>query len=341
MDADIEDDDGLAALDERADLLAARRWFAIAVAGAVMAPIGFGGKANFHTFLALAGVALTCIAGWNGFEKLVRAGGASAGWKLVAPLAFFPPYISFLALAWLLWTSHARLSALEEQERGRAARAAARERAARRTAAAQAAPGAAPAAAASPNPQDVQHAIATIKHAVPDQDDLTVLRMKTSEGDLPPGQMPFGMAYKGFAVFFLIDEGRHFRYANKDDLAAANMTHQALLQAGLRNLAKRVNGAPGLSMGRNSAINALLMGGHFEASLLLLDDLWDGPLKAQAPGGAVVAIPARDICAFCDAASAQGVRELRALAAGTMARGDHAITETLFIRRNRRWEVFA
>ena len=61
------------------------------------------------------------------------------------------------------------------------------------------------------------------------------------------------------------------------------MTPQALLQAGLRNLAKRVNGAPGLKMARNSAINALLMGGHFEASLLLLDDLWDGALREHAP----------------------------------------------------------
>jgi hypothetical protein len=119
------------------------------------------------------------------------------------------------------------------------------------------------------------------------------------------------------------------------------MTPQALLQTGLRNPAKRVNGAPGLSVAPNGAFHALLMQGNFEASLLLLDDLWDGPLKQYAPAGVVVALPARDICAFCDAGSEQGIRELQALSANVTARGDHCITPTLYRRRERTWEPLA
>jgi uncharacterized protein YtpQ (UPF0354 family) len=139
----------------------------------------------------------------------------------------------------------------------------------------------------------------------------------------------------------MIDEGPHFRYTNHAELQAAGMTAQGLLQTGLRNLAKRVNGAPGLSVAQNGAFHALLMRGHFEASLLLLDDLWEGPLKRYAPGGIVAALPARDICAFCDAGSAQGIEELRALAAKVTAGGDHCITRTLYQRRDRRWVPLA
>jgi hypothetical protein len=82
------------------------------------------------------------------------------------------------------------------------------------------------------------------------------------------------------------------------------------------------------------------MGGNFEASLVLLDELWDGPLKQYTPNGAVVTVPARDMCAFCDARSAQGITELKRVAARVSKGGDHLISETLLMRKDGNWQPY-
>jgi len=54
---------------------------------------------------------------------------------------------------------------------------------------------------------------------------------------------------------------------------------------------------------------------------VLIDELWDGSLKQYTPNGPVVTVPARDMCAFCDAASAEGIRQLRKVAQQTTRAG--------------------
>jgi hypothetical protein len=65
--------------------------------------------------------------------------------------------------------------------------------------------------------------------------------------------------------------------------------------------------------------------------------LWDGALKKYAPNGAVVSVAARDVCAFCDAQSAQGIAGLRGVAERITKGGDHTLTDKLFIRRDGKW----
>jgi len=45
---------------------------------------------------------------------------------------------------------------------------------------------------------------------------------------------------------------------------------------------------------------AFFMRGDFEASVILLDDLWDGESRQFVTGEYAAAIPARDMLAFCD-----------------------------------------
>lgn len=85
----------------------------------------------------------------------------------------------------------------------------------------------------------------------------------------------------------------------------------------------------------------LAMGGEFEASLLLVDALWErgGVLAGYTPNGAIAAIPARDVCAFCDARSKIGLDGVRKVAANPPAEARHALTTRLFARRDGRWRV--
>jgi hypothetical protein len=88
-------------------------------------------------------------------------------------------------------------------------------------------------------------------------------------------------------------------------------------------------------------IFALFLDGNFEASLLLLDDLWDEASAHYAPNGFVVAVPARDMLAFCDLGSEQGIRELREVLGRVFPYGDHLISRLLYRREARRWVPFS
>jgi hypothetical protein len=76
---------------------------------------------------------------------------------------------------------------------------------------------------------------------------------------------------------------------------------------------------------------AVLFGGNFEASLVLIDPLWDEHLAHLAPNGYVIAIPNRDILAFCDARCLAGIETLRGMIEIAQG-GDHPITTTLYRR---------
>ena len=342
--APVDEEDDSEGQVARTDLVEARRWLAAALLGAIVATVGVFGRGGTASVLAtVLGLVFYAVGGWNGVERLRRAGAASPLWKALVVIGLPIPSVGAFPLAWLLWRSHAKLATLDaELQRARVA-AAARERARRRAEAnaeAGTRPAPAPAVPQAAARGSVLQATASIKLAgLQDVRDGEVLKVKlpARQPPVPEDQHPVLMAWKGFGVFFLVDDGNRYHYASHAEMAQAGLTPQTLLETGLRNLVRRVNGQPGLKVAPNGAIHALLMGGDFEASLLLLDELWDGPLKQHAPGGFVVALPARDICAFADARSQEGIAELRELAAKVSARGDHTLTQTLYERRNGRW----
>ena len=108
----------------------------------------------------------------------------------------------------------------------------------------------------------------------------------------------------GFLCAYLIDEGEHMRYVQQGELATlkahdTKADARGLHEFALINLARLASEKLRLMPLANS--QGLLLDGQFEASLLLLDDLWDESLASYAPNGFVAAAPTRDVLAFCDA----------------------------------------
>ena len=69
----------------------------------------------------------------------------------------------------------------------------------------------------------------------------------------------------------------------------------------VQNLAELAEGK--VTVRQSGPVWALFFDGNFEAILTLVDDLWTSLLREYARDP-VVAIPTRDILAFCDADSA-------------------------------------
>lgn len=185
-------------------------------------------------------------------------------------------------------------------------------------------------------------AIAYLKQALPGVPDGANVRVRIPATGLPPGDVPGDdepvfAVHNGFGLFFVMDRGDSLAYVNHGAMRAAGLSPQSLLQTGLANLTAVANGSnPGLRVRPVGGVYGLLVGGNFEASLVVLDALWE-QLKSHAPNGLVMTVPARDICAFCDAHSAEGIAELEKIAARVTATGERLISPKLWVRRAGRW----
>jgi hypothetical protein len=86
------------------------------------------------------------------------------------------------------------------------------------------------------------------------------------------------------------------------------------------------------------AMHTAKLDGQHDASLLLLDELWDPPTRIADPEGELVAaVPSRNVLVFTGTNARGGIPELRATVAKASHRG---LSPELFVRRNKAWESF-
>lgn len=143
----------------------------------------------------------------------------------------------------------------------------------------------------------------------------------------------------GLVVTYLYDEGEVYSYVQRHHVQALNTSAEALHELAVINLGRHADGA--LKIFHHEAVHGLMLDGQFEASLLLVDEIWDGPAKAFTPNGVVAAVPSRGVLLFCDRASAQGIAELRQHLAKGQAADAIEISAALFERDERGdWHPF-
>lgn len=119
-----------------------------------------------------------------------------------------------------------------------------------------------------------------------------------NDSTLPQEQRPVVTNLgRGLYTVYLVDEGDHFSYAQNHHLADIKAEPVGLHEIALINLSKLAQEK--LRIVQEGEVHGLLLDGQFEASLMLLDDLWDDTLAQFTPNGAIVAIPTRDVLAFC------------------------------------------
>jgi hypothetical protein len=86
---------------------------------------------------------------------------------------------------------------------------------------------------------------------------------------------------------------------------------------------------------------AVFMEGNFEASVLLLDTVWDNSFANYIREDFVAAIPSRDVLAFGDSSSADGIAEVRAIVDRVATNSsDRIISTSLYRRRNGVWSDY-
>jgi uncharacterized protein YtpQ (UPF0354 family) len=134
----------------------------------------------------------------------------------------------------------------------------------------------------------------------------------------------------GLLVGYVVDGGTHFQYVQRRHLLAERMSEADLHRCALVNLAVLLkDGAAEVHPCADCFV--VVFDGNWEASLLLVDDLWDRQLAHLAPNGFVAVVPNRNILAFCDLKTPEGPLQLRRIIQSVGA-GDHPISTALYYR---------
>lgn len=162
--------------------------------------------------------------------------------------------------------------------------------------------------------------------------------------DLEDISMPVMRATRGlFGVNYMVDEGSQYLSVARSEMEAAGLTLDGLHQLAMKNLRARVaTGQPGLKLRRLKQAIMLTLDGDNEASLVLLDELWDKAFRKHVPNGVMAVIPARDVCVFIDMAAVTqgGLGELQDAIAAIHQRNGSACNAILH-RQNGAWVIGA
>lgn len=174
------------------------------------------------------------------------------------------------------------------------------------------------------------HALAYLKPNI-DDDDGPALELEHRDS-------PVCMQYaEGLLVCYVVDTGTSYTYVQYRHLEEDGIDETELHRIGLRNLVDLV-GKRDTRVQPYGNIFAVLMGGDFEASLILLDQLWDEQFRQFVRGEYAAAIPARDMLSFCDRSSSEGIQELRQVISRIYPSGDHLLSDRIYVRRDSKWQ---
>lgn len=130
-------------------------------------------------------------------------------------------------------------------------------------------------------------------------------------------------------------EGGQFTHVKKHEVQQAGYTARDLYLSGLQNLWKK--SVAHLKMHKHGPLRTITTDGYFEASLLLISELWDKRLASLAENGFMVAIPNRNTLAFCDSKSEEGIQALKDLIRHTHESAEHLLTTSLYQRQGGKW----
>ena len=180
-------------------------------------------------------------------------------------------------------------------------------------------------------PKFTDRAISYLKAIVADNSSESI----TLSRDDSPVLRPFA---EGLCISYVVDDGGEYQYVQHRHLDQDGITEDELHQVGLRNLIDILS-QRNLQVQPYQNIYAVLAGGDFEASAILLDQFWDTHFREFISSEFSIAVPARDVLAFCDSTSKQGRNELQDLIDRIFPNGDHLISDKIYDRHQNAWQI--
>lgn len=141
---------------------------------------------------------------------------------------------------------------------------------------------------------------------------------------------------RDLVIVYAEDREGSIAYILPHEFEASGIPRGELRRLAIANLERLL---PPIDVEVGGGISRVIAGGHYEASVLLLDWLWSGG-ELRVEGDIVVAVPARDLLLFTGTANRADIDKLRALANEWVAKATYPLTERLFVYRKGRFKRF-
>jgi hypothetical protein len=177
-------------------------------------------------------------------------------------------------------------------------------------------------------------AVAYLKTKLPDADPAPALPLNREDSPV------LRDLNNGLLVAYLVDEGNSFTYVQNRHLFAARISEDEIHKVAIDNLYAIAE--KHLRIQPYGNVFAVFMEGNFEASVLLLDTVWDISLSKYTREDFVAAAPARDVLAFGDSSSPEAIAELGALIERLKTtKCDHPLSTSVYRRKSGTWMPYA
>src|SRR5262245_45851977 len=152
--------------------------------------------------------------------------------------------------------------------------------------------------------------------------------------DDSPIEQPF---VADLVLFYAFDQPTCFTMVAQRDLTRLALNKHGLHDVALANL-RRTIPQPELHE-ISTRVFMLACGGNFEATTLLLDEIWQ-QVSRMVQGDLVVAVPARDIVIFTGTENREGLAFMRVKVSQVLETGDHTLTRHFLVRCGTRWGIY-
>ena len=140
-------------------------------------------------------------------------------------------------------------------------------------------------------------------------------------------------------VIYAFNEPEMFAPVTSMDLARLHIPRDQLESLALKNLRAAI---PPVTKATKAGWTMLTLpnsGGNFEASLMLLEDIW-AEEQQHVAGELVAIVPARDVLSFTSSKNPD-LRGFLKKKAGSFAQFDHHVSTRAYVRRAGKWVVFS
>lgn len=137
-------------------------------------------------------------------------------------------------------------------------------------------------------------------------------------------------------IVYAEDNPSNIRYITQKDLHNLGLNKAELKPLSISNLK---NAIPKIEIHKGPVVSMITAGGDYEASLLLLDDIWKDK-AIQVAGEIVVAIPSRDLLLVTGTRTPGGIPRIKEIIAKSFQQAPYRLTSTLFVYRNGRFIAY-
>lgn len=139
-------------------------------------------------------------------------------------------------------------------------------------------------------------------------------------------------------VLYAFDRPDRFEYMSNRQVKSLGYSAEQLYEQAVRNLPSRL---PEIKLHDcGSGLFGFTAGGDFEASLLLIDDLWE-QMADRLPGNALAAVPSRDLLFFIGSEQPNAYEIIVDKARTKLEDTRYAVSQSVLVRREKKWYAMA